>query len=118
MFASHSSCRALSGIPRNLTDDQIRAIAGKGGVVMVNVSSIFLDQKIVDDYVRQKAAVGPKVAEIKKRHAKEPAGSAAADAEIDKLLEGLLSGRADWRTCRSCRRSRRSCSGEGTARTR
>ena len=31
VFASHSSCRALSSIPRNVTDDQIRAIAGGGG---------------------------------------------------------------------------------------
>jgi membrane dipeptidase len=33
VFASHSSCRALCDIPRNLTDDQIRRIAAKGGVV-------------------------------------------------------------------------------------
>ena len=38
VFASHSSCRALSDIPRNLTDDQIKRIAAKGGVVMINVS--------------------------------------------------------------------------------
>ena len=37
VFASHSSCRALAEIPRNLTDEQIRAIAAKGGVVMVNI---------------------------------------------------------------------------------
>ena len=36
VFASHSSCRALSDIPRNLRDEQIKAIAAKGGVVMVN----------------------------------------------------------------------------------
>src|SRR5882724_3915370 len=48
VFASHSSCRALCDIPRNLTDDQIRRIAAKGGVVMINVSSYFLDQGVVD----------------------------------------------------------------------
>ncbi|MDB4971227.1 MAG: hypothetical protein JWN44_6916 [Myxococcales bacterium] len=42
-FASHSSCRALTDNPRNLTDDQIRAIAAAGGVVMINASSSFLD---------------------------------------------------------------------------
>ena len=42
-FASHSSCRALTDNPRNLTDEQIRAIAAKGGVVMINASSSFLD---------------------------------------------------------------------------
>jgi membrane dipeptidase len=44
VFASHSSCRALANIPRNLTDDQIRAIAAKGGVVMVNIGSMFLEE--------------------------------------------------------------------------
>jgi membrane dipeptidase len=42
-FASHSSCRALTDNPRNLTDEQIRAIADKGGVVMINASSAFVD---------------------------------------------------------------------------
>src|SRR5450432_2119474 len=32
IFASHSSCRALASMPRNLTDAQIRAIAARGGV--------------------------------------------------------------------------------------
>src|SRR2546422_3788629 len=45
VFASHSSCRALCDIPRNLTDDQIRRIAAKGGVVMINASSYFIDPK-------------------------------------------------------------------------
>ena len=42
-FASHSSCRALTDNPRNLTDQQIRAIAQAGGVVMINAASSFLD---------------------------------------------------------------------------
>jgi membrane dipeptidase len=44
-FASHSSCRALTDNPRNLTDEQIRAIARAGGVVMINASSSFLDDE-------------------------------------------------------------------------
>src|SRR5436305_932305 len=42
-FASPSSCRALTDNPRNLTDEQIVAIAKAGGVVMLNASSSFLD---------------------------------------------------------------------------
>jgi microsomal dipeptidase-like Zn-dependent dipeptidase len=64
VFASHSSCRALSNIPRNLTDEQIRAIAAKGGVVMVNISSMFVDQKIVDAFVAKRAALMPRIAEV------------------------------------------------------
>lgn len=48
VFASHSSCRALSNIPRNMTDDMIRALARKGGVVHVNFGCEFLSQKSAD----------------------------------------------------------------------
>jgi membrane dipeptidase len=94
VFASHSSCRALSGIPRNLTDGQIRAIAAKGGVVMVNVSSTFLDQAVVDDFVRQKAELAPKFSEIAARLAGDPA---KREAEIAALIEKLPRRRTDWK---------------------
>ena len=42
MVCSHSSSRALCDHPRNLTDDQLRAIARKGGVVQVCLYSGFL----------------------------------------------------------------------------
>src|SRR5215510_1278870 len=45
MIASHSSCRALTNVPRNMTDDMIRALAKKGGVVDVNFNCEFLSQK-------------------------------------------------------------------------
>ena len=48
VFASHSSARALSNIPRNMTDDMIRAVAKKGGVVMINLGCEFLSQKSAD----------------------------------------------------------------------
>ena len=41
-IASHSCCRALCAHPRNLTDEMIRAIAEKGGVVGVNYYGAFL----------------------------------------------------------------------------
>lgn len=41
--ASHSNCRALSPTPRNLTDEQIRALAGAGGVMGINLAPDFLD---------------------------------------------------------------------------
>jgi microsomal dipeptidase-like Zn-dependent dipeptidase len=42
VVCSHSSCRALCDHPRNLTDDQLRAIAAKGGVVQVCLYGGFL----------------------------------------------------------------------------
>ena len=37
VIASHSNCRALCDVPRNLSDDQLRAIRDTGGTVGVNV---------------------------------------------------------------------------------
>lgn len=42
VVCSHSSCRALCDHPRNLTDDQLKAIARKGGVVQVCLYGGFL----------------------------------------------------------------------------
>lgn len=36
VIASHSNCRSLLDHPRNLTDDQIKAVADAGGVIGVN----------------------------------------------------------------------------------
>lgn len=40
--ATHSSCHALCGHPRNLTDDQMRQIASSGGIVGINAFGGFL----------------------------------------------------------------------------
>lgn len=42
VVCSHSSCRALCDHPRNLTDDQMRALAKKGGVMQITLYSGFL----------------------------------------------------------------------------
>lgn len=44
VIASHSCARALTDAPRNLTDDQLRAIAESGGVVMVNFFAAFVSE--------------------------------------------------------------------------
>jgi membrane dipeptidase len=43
VIASHSSCRALCNVPRNMTDDMLRALAKNGGVVGINFSADFLN---------------------------------------------------------------------------
>lgn len=43
VVATHSCARALADHPRNLSDDQLRAVARTGGVVGVNFYSRFLD---------------------------------------------------------------------------
>lgn len=93
IFASHSSCRALSAAPRNLTDDQIRRIAAAGGVVMINFASPFLDGKIWSESRARLDALRPEAARIRREHA----GNAE---ERDRLLEQLTADLptpvADW----------------------
>ena len=42
IVCSHSSCRALCDHPRNLTDDQMRALAKRGGVMQITLYKGFL----------------------------------------------------------------------------
>jgi membrane dipeptidase len=44
VIASHSSARALTNHPRNMTDEMLRAVAKNGGVVQVNFFSAFVDE--------------------------------------------------------------------------
>lgn len=55
VIASHSNCRALCDTPRNLTDEQLRALAEKNGVIGVNFAPSFLTKSkeaTLDDVVR------------------------------------------------------------------
>jgi len=75
VIASHSSARALTNAPRNMTDDMLRAVAKNGGVVDVNFFSGFDDQSYwdavkaqakerdaaVEAYIAKKKAVGEAV---------------------------------------------------------
>lgn len=45
IFASHSSCRAICDAPRNMTDEMMKALAAKGGVIQINFHIGFLSQE-------------------------------------------------------------------------
>ena len=57
VVATHSCCRALASHPRNMTDDMIRALAAKGGVIQINFYPYFL----VDGYEEGQPAPSYKV---------------------------------------------------------
>ena len=45
LIASHSSCRAICDAPRNMTDQMMKDLAAKGGVVQINYHVGFLSQE-------------------------------------------------------------------------
>src|SRR5216684_3650117 len=48
LFASHSSCRAICDAARNMTDQMIKDLAAKGGVIQINYHVGFLSQEFRD----------------------------------------------------------------------
>ena len=45
LLASHSSCRAICDAPRNMTDQMMKDLAAKGGVIQINYHVGFLSQE-------------------------------------------------------------------------
>jgi len=45
VIASHSSARALTNAPRNMTDDMLKALAAKNGVAQANFYCAFISEK-------------------------------------------------------------------------
>ncbi|HLW99135.1 MAG TPA: dipeptidase [Candidatus Acidoferrales bacterium] len=78
MIASHSSCRAICDAPRNMTDDMIKALAAKGGVIQINYHVGFLSQAYRD--------ASNKSAELKSRIA--AVDKAAGENEAASIREG------------------------------
>ncbi len=89
VIASHSAARALCDVPRNMTDDMLRAVANsggpgsKGGVVQVNFYSAFISQ----DYRNAQKAMQPEVdkavQDLKDKYKAE--GKETPPDEIEKL---------------------------------
>jgi membrane dipeptidase len=59
VIASHSSARALTNAPRNMTDEMLQAVAKNGGVVQVNFYSGFVDE----NYRQASISIGKQAAE-------------------------------------------------------
>jgi membrane dipeptidase len=57
VIASHSAARALTNSPRNLTDEQLRALAANGGACMVNFYAAFIDENYRQAWTAQKPAL-------------------------------------------------------------
>jgi membrane dipeptidase len=79
LIASHSSCRAICDAPRNMTDQMMKDLAGKGGVVQINYHVGFLSQEFRDAEKANPELNKTISAEVMKR---------CADNEGCQLIEG------------------------------
>ena len=61
VLATHSSARALTNIPRNMTDAMLKAVAANGGAICVSYGSAFLDNAFhkAEEAVWAKKRSGP-----------------------------------------------------------
>lgn len=73
VIATHSGCRAIAGVPRNLTDDMIRALAKTGGVVNV----IFYPEHLEPGWSEKKKKVDAEIGPQVQRASEEEKGDAA-----------------------------------------
>ncbi len=91
VIASHSACRALAHHPRNLTDEQLRALAQNGGVVGINFYPVFLDDHFARQYEDLRRRLRPEIDSIRARYRGRPGESAF---EVDKFV-GQQAGSLD-----------------------
>jgi membrane dipeptidase len=66
LIASHSSCRALCNHVRDMSDDMIKALAAKGGVIQINYEKSFIDQAYKDAYEKETGGVVAHMDELTK----------------------------------------------------
>ena len=82
LIASHSSCRALCNHKRNMTDDMIRALAKKGGVIQINYNTGFLSQEYAEAYRRIADEIKAKDSEADKLYGENMAPVIRANERI------------------------------------
>jgi membrane dipeptidase len=92
LIASHSSCRALCRHARNMTDDMIKALASKGGVIQINYEKSFIDQAYKDALDKQSGGVVELIDQLKKQCGDDEAclGKKMAEQEKQATAEGKL----------------------------
>ena len=84
VIASHSSAKAVCAAPRNLEDDQIKAVAANGGVIGVNYEITFVGEA----YRTTKDAIDAEKSEETKRAEKDhAAGSKALESALREIDE-------------------------------
>ncbi len=85
LLASHSSCRALTGHVRNMTDAMIKALAEKGGVIQINYLNSYIDEPLrLAEEARR-----PQVDEIRKAMAEKYPGPENAEKRMMETIAAV-----------------------------
>jgi membrane dipeptidase len=90
IFASHSSARAISNVPRNMTDEMIVALGKRGGVVQINFDCGYLNPDAAAAGAAQTAKLAPVLAGLRTKYANDDAG-------LQKAFEEARAANADPR---------------------
>ncbi|HMF55645.1 MAG TPA: dipeptidase [Pyrinomonadaceae bacterium] len=73
IIATHSNCRAIANVPRNLTDEMIQAIAKSGGVVCV----VFFPEFLEPGWSQKRQQVDAQIVPLLRKASDAEAGDAA-----------------------------------------
>jgi len=98
VIASHSNAAAVCPINRNLTDDQIKAIAGTGGMIGINFYPAFLN---IEYYRRQRERCGELFSQLDEMELKfmdDPFRKVQAGREFNQKLVQAMSDMIVGRT--------------------
>ena len=89
IVSTHSCCRALASHRRNLSDDLLKAVADKGGVVQINFCPSFLSDRY-DEMMRASGA-GDRADLVESDFIKDPtdSGKVAAWVRMQQELEAM-----------------------------
>jgi membrane dipeptidase len=92
LIASHSSCRALCNHVRDMSDDMIKALAAKGGVIQINYEKSFIDQAYKDAYEKETGGVAAHMTDLTKNCNNDEACISREMAKLQQKLtaEGKL----------------------------
>jgi membrane dipeptidase len=92
LIASHSSCRALCNHVRDMSDDMIKALAAKDGVIQINYERSFIDQAYKDASEKLSGGVVAAFDQLKKECGddQECFGRKMAEKQKQAVAEGKL----------------------------
>jgi membrane dipeptidase len=90
LIASHSSMRALSNHPRNMSDEMVRAMAEKGGVIQITFVDTFLSQELYDAQQAVTEERARRRAELDRQFPEDAAVRREAYRELERELRARM----------------------------